>query len=183
MDLTSKELWALIHGMGLGALFLLAFGGGLAGLWSLREKLVTPEGIAERSPRLLVGTTVMAVVSWVTVFVGTWIVYPWYRAVPGATIDQTTQNPALADFPKFYLLANEATANWHEFGMEWKEHVAFLAPILATVVAFAVAYYGVQLIRRSEIRRAVMIFFTLAFAAAAVAGLFGALITKAAPVA
>jgi hypothetical protein len=67
--------------------------------------------------------------------------------------------------------------------MEWKEHVAFLAPFLATAVAVAVVYYGAQLIRRGEIRRAVLVFFTLGFAAAGIAGLFGALITKVAPVA
>jgi hypothetical protein len=41
--------------MVLGALFLL-FGGGLAGLWSLRKQYLTSEGLAERSPRLLIGT-------------------------------------------------------------------------------------------------------------------------------
>jgi hypothetical protein len=183
MDITNREFWALVHGMGLGALFLLAFGGGLAGLWSLRERLVTAEGVTERTPRLLVGTTVMAVVAWVTVIVGTWVVYPWYRAAPPADLDKTVQTVALAAFPRYWLLAGDTTAAWHNFGMEWKEHVAFMAPFLATAVAFAVFYYGPQLIRREEIRRAVLIFFTLAFAAAAVAGLFGALITKAAPVA
>src|SRR5512141_2239206 len=53
MELTNRETWALIHGMVLGALFLLAFGGGLAGLWSLKEGLLTSEGIKERSPRLI----------------------------------------------------------------------------------------------------------------------------------
>jgi hypothetical protein len=65
--------------------------------------------------------------------------------------------------------------------MEWKEHVAFLAPIAATVVAFAVSYYGPTLAKKIGERRAVMIFFIVSFAAAAAAGLFGALITKAAP--
>jgi hypothetical protein len=177
MHLTERELWALIHGMGLGTLFLLAFGGGLAGLWSMRSKLVTEEGVAERTPRLIIGTTVMAVVAWVTVIVGTWIVYPWYRAaVPAGTTD-------LTNYPRNLLLASPDTAEWHNFGMEWKEHVAFLAPILATAVAFATLYYGAQLVHRGEIRRAMLVFFTLAFAAAGVAGLFGALITKAAPVA
>jgi hypothetical protein len=32
MELTNREFWGLIHGMGFGALFLLAFAGGLAGL-------------------------------------------------------------------------------------------------------------------------------------------------------
>jgi len=54
---------------------------------------------------------------------------------------------------------NESTAQWHEFGMEWKEHVAFLPPIAATVVAFVVSYYGAQLAREIGERRAVMIFF------------------------
>ena len=42
MSFTSREWWGLIHGMGLGALFLLAFAGGLAGLYSLRPALITP---------------------------------------------------------------------------------------------------------------------------------------------
>jgi len=177
MQLTERELWTVIHGLLLGTLFLLAFGGGLAGLWSLRVRLLTAEGMAERSPRLLIGTWVMAIVAWLTVFTGTWIVYPWYRAAPP---EGTTD---LTDFPRSLLLADEATAQWHEFGMEWKEHVAWLAPFLATAVAFAVAYYGAQLARRGEIRKALLVFFALAFLAAGIAGLFGAFITKAAPVA
>jgi hypothetical protein len=182
MNLTDRELWTLIHGMGLGAVFLLAFGGGVAGLWSWRPGLLTEAGVTERTPRLVFGTAVMAVVAWLTVIVGTWIVYPWYRAAPPDGVDQAVQNEALADYPRYWLLASEETARWHEFGMEWKEHVAFLAPFLATAVAFAVLYYGAQLIRRGEIRRAALVFFTLSFAAAGIAGLFGALITKAAPI-
>jgi hypothetical protein len=170
MELTNRESWALIHGMVFGALFLLAFGGGLAGLWSLREKYLTSEGVTERTPRLLIGTVVMAIVAWLTVIVGTWVVYPWYR------------DPAPTS-PKSTLIASPRTAEWHNFAMEWKEHVAWFAPFLATAVAFAVAYYGVQLVRRGDVRRAAIVFFVLAFVAAGIAGLFGALITKAAPVA
>jgi hypothetical protein len=182
MSISERELWTLIHGMGLGAVFLLAFGGGLAGLWSLRSKLVTTDGVAERTPRLLIGTTVMAVVAWLTTLTGTWIVYPWYRAAPPEGLDQAIQSEELRAFPRYWLLASHDTSEWHHFGMEWKEHVAWIAPFLATAVAFAVIYYGVQLIHRGEIRRAILIYFTLAFAAAGVAGLFGALITKTAPV-
>jgi MFS-type transporter involved in bile tolerance (Atg22 family) len=52
----------------------------------------------------------------------------------------------------------------------------------ATVVAFIVSYYGPVLAKKVGERRAVMIFFILAFVAAAAAGLFGAFITKAAAV-
>lgn len=175
MELTNRETFALLHGMVFGALFLLAFAGGFAGLWSLREKLVTVEGLKERMPRLYVGTAVMAVVAWLTVIVGTWIVYPWYRAAAPKGAD-------LVGYPKALLVSNPTTAEWHNFGMEWKEHVAWFAPILATVVAFAVIYYGPQLVKRNDVRKALLILFVLAFAAAGVAGLLGALITKAAPV-
>ena len=182
MELTERELYTVLHGLVLGTLFLLAFGGGLAGLWSLRERLLTAEGMQERTPRLLVGTWVMAIVAWLTVITGTFIAYPWYRARPPEGVD-LTDPAALADYPRYLLLAQEKTAQWHEFGMEWKEHVAWIAPFLATAVAFAVAYYGVQLARRGDVRNAVIVFFVLAFLAAGVAGLFGAFITKAAPVA
>jgi hypothetical protein len=181
MELTERELYTVLHGLVLGTLFLLAFGGGLAGLWSLRERYLTAEGVQERTPRLLIGTSVMAIVAWLTVITGTFIAYPWYRATPPEGVDRADP-AALEAFPRFALLAQEKTAQWHEFGMEWKEHVAWLAPFLATAVAFAVLYYGAQLVRRNEVRRAVIVFFVLAFAAAGAAGLFGAFITKAAPV-
>lgn len=182
MELTEREFWTVIHGLVLGTLFLLAFAGGAAGLYSLKGRLLTAEGIRERMPRLVFGTWVMAIVAWLTVFTGTWIVYPWYRATPPAGLDTTTQSEALEAFPRLWLLAGERTHLWHEFGMEWKEHVAWIAPLLATAVAFVVMYYGAQLLRRPEWRWPLLILFTLAFAAAGVAGLFGAFITKAAPV-
>jgi hypothetical protein len=45
-----------------------------------------------------------------------------------------------------------------------------------------VQYYGAALAKKPEIRRWVMVFFTIAFFAASVAGMFGAFITKAAPI-
>lgn len=65
----------------------------------------------------------MAIAAWLTVVTGTWIAYPWYRAKPPEGIDTTVQNEALRDFPRYWLLASDKTAEWHKFGMEWKEHV------------------------------------------------------------
>ncbi len=173
MELSSRELWTVIHGMGFGAVFLLAFAGGLAGLYSLRPELLTVEGL--RLPRLNIGMWVMALVSWATVITGTFIVYRWYRATP----HQGTKE--LADFPRSLLLADPSTAEWHTFGMEWKERVGWLAPIAATVVAFALTYYGPALAKRVGERNAPIVFFVFSFATAA-AGMFGAFINKVAPV-
>ena len=66
--------------------------------------------------------------------------------------------------------------------MEWKEHVAWIAPMLATAAAFMVVYYKAELIRNGLARRIAMGLFVAAFLVAVVAGLLGALITKKAPV-
>ena len=195
MSVTAREFWTLVHGMGLGAIFLLAFAGGLAGLWSLRPEFITEAGLRDRVRRLTWGTWMMALVAWLTVIVGTYTSYPWYRAKPpegsaaAALVEKAktaeltaAEKTELLQHPRYYLLSNEHTAGWHEFGMEWKEHVAWLSPILATCVAVIVTGYGTQLLREQKLRRALMLLFVLAFLAAAVAGLFGALITKAAPI-
>lgn len=175
MSLSNRELWTAIHGMILGAGFLLAFAGGLAGLYSLKPDLLTEEGIKERLARLKWGVALMAVISWLTVITGTFIVYPWYRAAPPEGADLTL-------YPRSFLKADPSLAGWHVFGMEWKEHVAWFSPILATAVAFLVWKYGPMLVKNEQFRKIVMVIFVLAFATAAIAGLFGALITKAAPI-
>ena len=176
MSLTDREFWTVLHGMLFGAGFLLAFSGGLASLWSFRAELVTPEGINERLRRLQLGVWSMAILAWVTVMTGTYIVYPWYREAPpeGAT--------DLTSYPRSLLLADPDTDLWHKFAMEWKEHIAFVAPMMATAVAIIVTYYGTRLVKNDRIRMTLIGMFVTAFFAAAVAGVFGAFINKVAPV-
>ncbi|MGE5462390.1 MAG: hypothetical protein ACM3PS_03490 [Syntrophothermus sp.] len=176
MEMNSRELLTVIHGMVFGFIFLLGFSGALYMVYSMKPELLTVNGIKRTANGAKAYMWLLALSVWGAVFTGAWIVYPYYRAVPPeGTLDLST-------FPKFLLLASESTAKWHEFGMEWKEHVAFLAPMAATVVAFVVAYYGPLLAKKVGERRAVMIFFIFAFVATAIAGMFGAFITKAAAV-
>ena len=176
MELSNREVWAVFHGLVFGSAFLLAFAGGLAGLWSLRPEWVTVEGVRERMRRLTAGVATMALVAWVTVVTGTYVVYPWYRASPPEGTDDLTA------YPRSFLLADSSTDLWHKFGMEWKEHIAWAAPMLATAVAFIVIYYGRRLEYNKLLRYTTIALFVGAFAAAAVAGLMGAFITKAAPI-
>jgi hypothetical protein len=176
MEMTSYEVWTVIHGMVFGFIFLLGFSGALYAVYAMKPEWVTAEGLTRTVGNIKLYLWILALSAWAAVITGAYIVYPWYRAAPP---EGTTD---LTNYPRFFLLSNESTAGWHEFGMEWKEHVAFLAPIAATVVAYIVSYYGPVLAKKASERRAVMIFFVLAFAAAAAAGLFGAFITKVAPV-
>ena len=160
-----------------GAAYLLAFTGGLVGLSTLGHESLTADGERRASRHLVGWTWTMAVLAWLTVLSGTYVVYPWYRAKPPAGADAA----ALEAYPKAVLLSRSQTAGWHEFGMEWKEHVAWLAPILATAVAAVVTTQRRRLAVDVDVRRAAIVFYTLAFSAATVAGLLGALVNKAAP--
>ncbi len=74
------------------------------------------------------------------------------------------------------------TSLWHTFGMEWKEHVSWAAPILATAAAFLIIYYGPRLISRPWVRATTIVMFVAAFAAAVVGGALGAFLNKVAPI-
>ncbi len=176
MEITFREWFGTIHGLIFGAMFLLSFSGGLVVLYGLRPEWMTADGVKVRMTQLRIWVWGMAAIVWATVLTGTYIVYPWYRATPP---EGTTD---LSTFAKSLLLSNQATAQWHEFGMEWKEHVGWIAPIAATVVAYIISIYGPKLVNEPKIRKALIWFFVTAFTAAGVAGLLGAFITKAAPV-
>jgi hypothetical protein len=66
--------------------------------------------------------------------------------------------------------------------MEWKEHVGWLAPFLATAVAVVATRYRRTLANEATLRQTMLILLAAAFFCASVAGLFGAFINKVAPV-
>jgi hypothetical protein len=162
--------------MGFGALYLLACSGALVELY--RRYAPAAEGaISARDEWFLrVYLAVMSVLAWITVFTGAYIIYPWYRAVP----PPGTTN--LAAYPQRLLMASHSTIGWHTLGMEWKEHVAWLAPICITMAASVAWQYGRELKNHPRLRAAVLSFVWISLLAAGVAGFFGAMINKNAPV-
>jgi hypothetical protein len=163
MEITVRQLWMVMH-LGLGALYLHGFGSGLLGLVrSGRFSRLTAQG-----------TTLMAISAWATVLTGTYVVYPWYRAVGPTGADITA-------FPRSYLLANPALMNWHNFGMEWKEHIGWLAPILATAVAYVAVQYRGQLEAQRNVERMLSVLLVMAFVAGIVSAGLGAILNKVAP--
>jgi len=175
MEITARSLWTLIHGMGFGALYLLACSGALVELYRFTSH--TSVESASGNERFLKSYLVgMAVLAWLAVLTGAFLVYPWYRAAipPGTT--------SLSLFPQRLLMSNPSTIGWHSLGMEWKEHVAWFAPISITMVAFVFIRYGSDLKNHRQLRAAVLCFAIVSFVAAGIAGFFGAMIDKYAPV-
>ena len=177
MSLTFKEFVTALHGLILGAGFLLAFTGGFAGLWGYRSEWLTNDGAKAALRKTMLSTWTMAALAWATVLIGTYVLYPSYRAQPPGVMSSLQ----LQGYSQSYLLSNVRTAGWHQFGMEWKEHVAWLAPILATTVAFVATRQRHLLLYNAHLRRVLLFLFAISFFCAAVAGFFGAFINKAAP--
>jgi hypothetical protein len=163
----------MIHGMGFGALYLLGASGATVGLWRNGSPV---SGNSRRDSFLSGYLIVMATLAWLTVLTGTYVVYPWYRAVPPRGIAN------LNGYPQRFLLASSSTAGWHSFGMEWKEHVAWLVPISITMAAVVFIRYGGRLREHGSLRSGVLWFVGVSFLAAGIAGFFGAMLNKNAPV-
>lgn len=176
MEISYRDMITVLHGMGFGALFMLAFSGAIGVIYA--TAVVGPNW-----PRSQWDNTMfrfylisMSVLAWLATISGAYIIYPWYRAVPPAG---TTD---LSGYPRALLLSNAHTAGWHDIGMEWKEHIAWFTPIAMTMVAYVFIKYGPKLALHRQMRNAVLGFTAVAFIATAVAGLFGAFLNKYAPV-
>jgi hypothetical protein len=176
MEITLRSLVTLVHGMLFGAFFLMAVFGLVVELYRSvyveQPSNLTPKGYSlERL--YLIG---MVAMGWAAVLTGAYIIYPWYRAVPPKGLTD------LALYPRFLLKSSATTSGWHDLGMEWKEHVAWIAPIATSMAAYVLTKYRRSLREHPQVRRAVMVFALAAFAAAGVAGFFGAMLNKYAPV-
>jgi hypothetical protein len=176
MEITTHDFFTVLHGMGFGALFMLAFSGALVELYRISAP-GAPSAMSAKGEQLLgLYLLAMVVLAWLTVLTGTYQVYPWYRAVPPAGVTD------LAEYPRRLLLSSGKTSQWHNLGMEWKEHAGWLAPIAITMVAYVTMKYGRALVQHRNMRISVLAFAIAAFAATGIAGAFGAFLNKYAPI-
>ena len=175
MQMSLRELITAIHGMGFGALFLLAFSGALIKLHRIRTPEISSDLSIHERNIFRFYLIVMVLLAWATVLSGAYLVYPWYRA--SASLELRI---ILISLTAPY--ASPTTSGWHNLGMEWKEHVAWFAPIAITMIAYIFMKYSSSVPLDRNVRNVVFVFGIAAFFAAGIAGLFGALINKAAPV-
>ncbi|HYT26158.1 MAG TPA: hypothetical protein VEP73_06720 [Actinomycetota bacterium] len=165
--LTTRQLFFMTHAA-CGIVIVHAFGGGLTTLAMTKESR-TKELVRKWS------VAVMAVVAWITVLVGTWLGYPGYRAEPahGAV--------NLNAYPRAFLLAHRDLAFWDTFAMEWKVNSGWVTPFLATAVAFVVLRHHRLLLNDPRLRRMLTNLFVIAFAAALLGSMLGAVVNVVAP--
>ena len=175
MLFSDRSLWTMMHGIVLagGALLALA-----AALFAMTAMTPThdPESTGDSQSRALAWLTAfIAVMLWATVLSGTYVIFPAYRATrPQGVVD-------LAGYPRSLLVSNPGTAWLHTFGMESKEHMPWIASMLATAIAFVGVRDRANLSRDRQLRIIVTTLLAICFALVAFTGLMGIFINKVAP--
>lgn len=174
MLFTSDSLWTMLHGIVVGGAALLGLAAALFWLYATRRPAWAPE--VPGDGRAFAGLTVfVAVMLWVTVIVGTYLIFPPYRATPPAgTVE-------LAQYPRTMLLATPDTAWLHTFAMEIKEHMPWIASMLATAVAFVSVRHRSLMTSDTTLRKFTALLLTVCFALVAFVSLLGVFINKVAP--
>jgi hypothetical protein len=176
MEITVRSFWTLMHGLGFGVLYLLAFSGVLVGLYHFTTSTNPSESSPGRERFWKFYLITMVVLAWGAVLTGTYVIFPWYRAVPPpGTVD-------LSMYPQHLLLSSPTTSGWHSFGMEWKKRIAWFVPISITMVAYVFIKYGRELRNQRQLRTAVLSFALVSFVAAGIAASFGWMIDSKAPI-
>jgi hypothetical protein len=173
MLFSDRSLITMLHGIGGGGGALLALSAAWYSLW------VLPAGEAASATRQARATSwlllAVAILVWLTVLGGTYLVFPPYRTPPPEGVAD------LSAYPRALLLKDPSTAWLHSFAMEIKEHVPWFAAMIATAIAFAGARYRSWLLGDPEMRRMLTAMTAVCFGLVAWVALLGVFVNKAAP--
>ena len=174
MLFSERSIWTMVHGIGLGGAALLGLAAALFYLYAARPA-PDPPGNETGSRAFAMLTVFSAVMLWLTVIIGTYVIFPSYRvAPPPGTAD-------LSQFPRAFVLANPATAWLHAFAMEIKEHMPWIASMLTTAVAFIAVRYRRTALANPSIRQMMFVLLATSFAVVTFVSLLGVFVNKVAP--
>jgi hypothetical protein len=175
MLFTDRSLWTMVHGIGLGGAALMGLAAALFYLYATRTSNGT-QTFAPHGPRALAALTVLtAVALWLSVLAGTYIVFPPYRATPPSGVTDLSQ------FPRSLIQARPDTAWLHSFAMESKEHMPWIAAMLATAVAMVCVRYRRKVLTEPSLRTMTTILLAICLGLVSFVSLMGIFVNKVAP--
>jgi hypothetical protein len=174
MLFSERSVWTMVHGIGLGGAALLGLAAALFYLYAARPTPL-PTGTETGSRAFATVTVFTATMLWLTVIVGTYIIFPAYRATPPPGTSD------LAQFPRALVLASADSAWLHTFAMEAKEHMPWIASMLTTAVAFIAVRYRRTTLMDPAMRRIAFTLLALSFGVVTFVSLLGVFVNKVAP--
>jgi hypothetical protein len=167
---TGRSLWTMVHGIGLGGGAMMGLAAALFYLYAARAPAGSDWRAASRALARL--TVLTAVVLWLAVLLGTYVVFPPYRMTPPGGVTDLSQ------FPRALILANPGTAWLHTFAMESKEHMPWIAAMLTTAVAFVSVRDPSRLLGEASARNMAIGLLAVSFALVAFVALMGVFVNK-----
>lgn len=174
MLFTDRSLWTMVHGIVMGGGALLGLAAALFYLYAARNNDGAPNPLPN-ARALATLTSATAAILWLAVLSGTYIVFPPYRATPpDGLVD-------LAQFPRSLIQSRPDTVWLHSFAMEAKEHVPWIASMLATAAAFVIVRYRSMTLVDGSLRRSASILLAICFALVSFVSLLGVFVNKVAP--
>ena len=171
---SDRSISTMVHGLILSGGAMMAMAAVLFALTTM----TTPNGApASRRPSSALAwlSVFMTVLLWLSVLMGTYKVFPLYRATPPEGL------ASLAAYPRAMLMASGETRWLHAFAMEIKEHMPWIAAMLTTAVAFVTVRYRATLLADAALRRVAASLTAVAFAIVAFVALLGVFVNKVAP--
>lgn len=174
MLFSERSIWTMVHGIGLGGAAHLGLGAALFYLYAARSSSDSTDPVA-RSGAFAGITVGTAVTLWLAVIVGTYIIFPPYRATPPPGVSD------LSEFPRALLLAAPGTAWLHAFAMESKEHMPWIASMLTTAVAFVAVRCQSKMLQDRSLRRLSMALLAISFTLVSLVSMLGMFVNKVAP--
>ena len=172
---SERSIWTMIHGIALGGGALMALA---AALFSLRTMRAVPASdiAAGRQARHLAWLLMLtAVLLWLTLVIGTYVNFPPYRATPPEGITD------LSAYPRALIRSNPGTAWLHSFAMETKEHIPWIAAMLATAVAAVCLRYRSQVLSDRRLNNMASGLVVICMLLVAYASILGVFVNKVAP--
>jgi hypothetical protein len=172
---SDRSISAMVHGMALGGAALMALTATWFLLWTMSADKGTHVATERQSRALSRLTSFVAGVLWLSVISGTYVVFPPYRATPPAGVAD------LSAYPRALILASPETAWLHAFAMETKEHVPWMAAMLATAVAFVSARGRSVVLADRRTRGFTMMLVAICLTLVGYTAVLGVLVNKVAP--
>ena len=172
---SDRSVWTMIHGIVLGGGALMALAAALFSLCAMRAADPSKVAAQDQSRYLAWLVVFAAVALWLTVLIGTYVNFPPYRATPPDGLTDLSQ------YPRSLIQSNPETVWLHAFAMEIKEHVPWIAAMLATAVAFVAARYRSKLLTDMRLNGMATTLLTTCFVLASIVGVLGIFINKVAP--
>jgi heme A synthase len=171
---SERSIWTMVHGIVLGGGALMALAAALFGLRTMRA--ATAAEVVRVQARHLAWLLVLtAVLLWLTLLVGTYVTFPPYRATPP---DGLTD---LSAYPRA-LIRSTPGAEWlHGFAMETKEHVPWIAAMLATAVAAVSLRYRSLVLSDRRLNDMASVLVAVCIVLVTYASILGVFINKVAP--